>query len=218
MQTSSPQIPDSTKNPHRERRDIVDALRAAGVAPQKLMELDQGRALAQWQNRKGEVRYERPRHHALSIYINEGDKARRVVNGRAVSQGFPGAVCLFPAGSQSTWQIDGQFEFFHLYFNDLDIARCAEQTWDCEPDRVELSERYHTQDPVLAQAGQLLALSDWLAPVSPWRWITWPSGCYYRWLVVTRTYSRQLPLLPDNSHCVTADCYRNVFTRSWTGR
>ena len=164
MQTSSPQIPDSTKNPHRERRDIVDALRAAGVAPQKLMELDQGRALAQWQNRKGEVRYERPRHHALSIYINEGDKARRVVNGRAVSQGFPGAVCLFPAGSQSTWQIDGQFEFFHLYFNDLDIARCAEQTWDCEPDRVELSERYHTQDPVLAQAGQLLALSDWLAP------------------------------------------------------
>ena len=80
MQTSSPQIPDSTKNPHRERRDIVDALRAAGVAPQKLMALDQGRALAQWQNRKGEVRYERPRHHALSIYINEGDKARRVVN------------------------------------------------------------------------------------------------------------------------------------------
>ena len=96
MQTSSPQIPDSTKNPHRERRDIVDALRAAGVAPQKLMELDQGRALAQWQNRKGEVRYERPRHHALSIYINEGDKARRVVNGRAVSQGFLFA-CFPPA-------------------------------------------------------------------------------------------------------------------------
>ncbi|EDM45767.1 AraC family transcriptional regulator, partial [Marinobacter algicola] len=33
-----------------------------------------------------------------------------------------------------------------------------------EPDRVELSERYHTRDPVLAQAGQLLALSDWQSP------------------------------------------------------
>ena len=155
---------ESPTNPHQQRRDIVDALKAAGVAPQKLMELDQGRALAQWRNQKGEVRYERPRHHALSIYINEGDKARRVVNGRAVSRGFPGAVCLFPAGSQSAWQIGGQFEFFHFYFNDLDIARCAEQTWDREPEKVELAELYHAEDPVLAHAGQLLALSDWQAP------------------------------------------------------
>lgn len=155
---------DSPTNPLQQRRDIVDTLKAAGVAPQKLMELDKGRALAQWQNHKGEVRYERPRHHALSIYISEGDKARRMVNGQAVSQGFSGAVCLFPAGSRSTWQIGGQFEFFHFYFNDLDITQCAEQTWDREPHGVELAELYHAEDPVLAQAGKLLALSDWQAP------------------------------------------------------
>lgn len=156
--------PIPTHTSPTKRRDIVDTLKAAGVAPQKLMELDKGRALAQWQNRKGEVRYERPNHHALSIYINEGAKARRMVNGQAVSQGFPGAVCLFPAGSHSTWKIGGQFEFFHFYFNDLDITQCAEQTWDCEPHNVELAELYHAEDPVLAQAGKLLALSDWQAP------------------------------------------------------
>ena len=156
--------PHSPTTPMPERRDIIDALQAVGVAPQRLLELDHGRALALWRNRRGEVRYERPRHHALSIYTREGDKASRMVNGRAVSKGFPGAVCLFPAGSQSTWRIGGQFEFFHLYFNDLDLARCAEQTWDCEPDLVQLAELYHADDPVLAQAGQLLTLSDWQAP------------------------------------------------------
>lgn len=145
-------------------RDMIDALQAAGVAPQRLLELPQGRALALWQNHQGEVRYERPRHHALSIYTQAGEQARRLVNGQVASTGFPGAVCLFPAGSQSTWRIDGRFEFFHLYFSDLDIARCASESWDCEPDQVRLAERYHATDPVLAQAGQLLAMSDWQAP------------------------------------------------------
>jgi len=129
-----------------------------------MLELDQGRALAQWQNHQGEVRYERPRHHALSIYIDKGEQARRVLNGKVVSQGFLGAVCLFPAGSRSAWEISGQFEFFHFYFNDLDIAQCAEQTWDSDPDKRQLAELYHGEDPVLAQAGKLLALSDWQAP------------------------------------------------------
>lgn len=160
--------PESVSNrltPTRpENRDIVDTLKTAGVAPQRMLELDQGRALAQWQNGQGEVRYERPRHHALSIYINKGELARRVVNGNVVSHGFPGAVCLFPAGSRSSWQIGGQFEFFHFYFNDRDIAQCAEQTWDIDPDKRQLGELYHAEDPVLAQAGKLLALSDWQAP------------------------------------------------------
>ncbi len=164
MQTDSEPMPECPKQLQPANRDIVDTLRTAGVAPQRMLELDQGRALAQWQNRQGEVRYERPRHHALSIYIDKGEQARRVLNGKVVSQGFPGAVCLFPAGSRSSWQISGQFEFFHLYFNDLDVARCAEQTWNADPDKRQLSELYHAEDPVLAQAGKLLALSDWQAP------------------------------------------------------
>ncbi|MDX1757686.1 MAG: AraC family transcriptional regulator [Marinobacter sp.] len=154
----------SPSQPTPGSRDIVESLQAAGVAPRQLLELDSGRALAQWQNRRGEVHYERPRHHALSIYTRAGDQARRLVNGQVASTGFPGAVCLFPAGSQSLWQIGGHFEFAHLYFNGLDLARCAEQTWDCEPDQVRLAELYHGNDKVLAQAGQLLALSDWQAP------------------------------------------------------
>lgn len=164
MQTDSEFIPKHPTQSRPANRDIVDTLRTAGVAPQRMVELDQGRALAQWQNRQGEVRYERPRHHALSIYIDKGEQAQRILNGKVVSQGFPGAVCLFPAGSRSSWQIGGQFEFFHFYFNDLDIARCAEETWDADPDTRQLSELYHAEDAVLAQAGKLLALSDWQAP------------------------------------------------------
>lgn len=144
-----------------QRHDIADTLRAAGVAPMRVLELDQGRTLAHWQNRQGLIHYERPSHHALSIYTQRGDKAARLVNGQAVSHGFPGAACLFPAGSRSSWQIDGPFEFFHLYFSDRDIARCATETWDCEPEQVRLNELYHGHDPILAQSGQLLALSDW---------------------------------------------------------
>lgn len=164
MQTDPEPASTPSTQSRRAHRDIVDSLRTAGVSPQRMLELDHGRTLAQWQNRQGEVRYERPRHHALSIYIDKGEQARRVVNGKVVSQGFPGAVCVFPAGSRSTWQINGQFEFFHFYFNDLDIAQCAEQTWDSAPDNVQLHELYHGKDPVLAQAGKLLTLSDWQAP------------------------------------------------------
>ena len=164
MQTDSESMPIHPTQSRPANRDIVDTLRTAGVAPQRMVELDQGRALAQWQNRQGEVRYERPRHHALSIYIDKGEQARRMLNGKVVSQGFPGAVCLFPAGSRSSWQIGGKFEFFHFYFNDLDVARCAEETWDADPDKRQLAELYHAEDAVLAQAGKLLALSDWQAP------------------------------------------------------
>lgn len=164
MQTDSEFMPKHPTQSRPANRDIVDTLRTAGVAPQRMVELDQGRALAQWQNRQGEVRYERPRHHALSIYIDKGEQARRMLNGKVVSQGFPGAVCLFPAGSRSSWQIGGKFEFFHFYFNDLDVARCAEETWDADPDTRQLSELYHAEDAILAQAGKLLALSDWQAP------------------------------------------------------
>ncbi|MGP4845272.1 helix-turn-helix transcriptional regulator [Marinobacter sp. 1Y8] len=162
--THTPQNPDlSAHNPDRHS-DIIDALRAAGAAPRRKLELGQGRALTLWHNQQGEARYERPRHHALSIYTRAGEHTSRQVNGQSVSTGFPGAVCLFPAGSQSSWRITGPFEFIHLYFNDLDIRRIAGQTWGREPDRVQLSERYQIEDRLIAQAGQILDLTDWQSP------------------------------------------------------
>lgn len=162
--TTAPQNPDLPPHNPDRHSDIIDALRAAGAAPRRMLELSQGRALALWHNQQGEARYERPRHHALSIYTRAGEQTSRQVNGQAVSQGFPGAVCLFPAGSQSSWRITGPFEFIHLYFNDLDIRRIAGQTWDHEPDNVQLSERYQIEDQLIAQAGQMLDLTDWQSP------------------------------------------------------
>ncbi|WP_077530106.1 helix-turn-helix domain-containing protein [Vreelandella utahensis] len=148
-------------------RDIVTALNSAGAAPRRHLELSDGRALAHWRNHQGEAHYERPRHHALSIYTRGGEQTSRQHKGRAVSHGFPGATCLFPAGSRSHWRIDGPFEFVHFYFTDRDLECCMEQTWDREPGSVTLEARYQVQDDVLAHAGQLLELSDWQAPSQP---------------------------------------------------
>lgn len=145
----------------QETRDIVHALTAAGAAPRRVQELNDGRALAHWHNHHGEARYERPRHHALSIYTRGGEYTTRQVNGQAVSHGFPGAVCLFPAGSQSLWRINGPFEFLHFYFTDQDLHRCIESTWDREPATLQLGERYQIEDDLMAQAGRLLDLSEW---------------------------------------------------------
>ena len=73
-------------------------------------------------------------------------------------------MCLFPAQSQSCWRIEDHFQFLHLYFDDQDLRRCVEQVWDREPGSVHLAERYQVRDPLLAQAGQLLAASAWDSP------------------------------------------------------
>ena len=49
MQTDSEFMPKHPTQSRPANRDIVDTLRTAGVAPQRMLELDQGRALAQWQ-------------------------------------------------------------------------------------------------------------------------------------------------------------------------
>lgn len=144
-----------------ETRDIVHALTAAGAAPRRVLELNDGRAFAHWHNHHGEARYERPRHHALSIYTRGGEHTTRQMHGQAVSRGFPGAVCLFPAGSQSLWSINGPFEFLHFYFTDQDLHRCVESTWDREPAALRLGERYQIKDEIIAQTGHLLDMSEW---------------------------------------------------------
>lgn len=62
------------------------------------------------------------------------------------------------------WRVEAPFDFFHFYFSELDITQAVNQIWDREPGHVCLQEIYQGQDPVLAQAGQMLALSDWHAP------------------------------------------------------
>lgn len=139
----------------------AEALRRAGAAPLRSVALDSGMSLAIWENWRGETVYERPSQHAFSFYIEDGQGISRMVDGRAVGGGFPGAICLFPAQSQSAWQIRAHCRFLHVYFRDDDLSRCVEQVWDREPASVSLQERYQVSDPLLARAGELLVRSDW---------------------------------------------------------
>ena len=76
--------------PMNADRDVAAALRRAGAAPLRVAALDGGLALASWENRQGIALYERPQHHALSVYTQAGEHTSRLVNGEAVSHGFPG--------------------------------------------------------------------------------------------------------------------------------
>lgn len=146
--------------------DYANALRLAGAAPIRSVGLENGMSLAVWENRRGEARYERPAQHAFSFYIEAGQKTSRLVNGRAVSHGFPGAICLFPAQSESQWRIEDQFRFLHVYFDDRDLRRCVAQVWDREPAGISLNPSYQIDDPLLARAGALLEASDWEGPAN----------------------------------------------------
>ncbi len=144
--------------------DYADALRRAGAAPERAVLLESGMSLAVWENWRGEAVYERPAQHAFSFYIQAGQATSRLVEGRAVSRGFPGAICLFPAQSQSTWRIEDHFRFLHVYFHDRNLRRCMTEVWDREEAGVRLDERYQFQDPLLAHAGGILAGSQWDGP------------------------------------------------------
>ena len=158
--------PPATPSDALSGPDYAHALRSAGAAPLRSVALDNGMSLAVWENQRGEARYERPAQHAFSFYIEAGQRTSRLVDGKAVSHGFPGAICLFPAQSESLWRIEDQFRFLHVYFEDRDLRRCVEQIWDRESSQLSLNPLYQINDPLLARAGSLLEASDWEGPAN----------------------------------------------------
>lgn len=144
------------------RHNVYRALSRTGARPEATLTLPGGQAFVRWINSDGETRYEQPGHHTLSVYLDGGRNTERIEAGRVVARGFPGAVCVLPSDHVSGWRIGAPFHrLLHFYFDQRQLTRTFEQTWDVEPAMAVLEPQYLFEDHTLAHAARLIHAGDW---------------------------------------------------------
>ncbi|HSH41538.1 MAG TPA: AraC family transcriptional regulator [Arenicellales bacterium] len=146
--------------------EVFRVLRATGADARQTVALPGGLAFALWGNESGHAIYDRPGHHALSVYLEGGEKTARLERGRSVGHGYPGAVCVFPAHGRSEWRIHAPFRFLHFYFRDEHLARTIARVWDREPAARSLQPQYLFASPAVHNAARLILSGDWTQPAS----------------------------------------------------
>ncbi|NWO07132.1 MAG: helix-turn-helix transcriptional regulator [Alteromonadaceae bacterium] len=111
------------------------------------MGLGAGCGAAIWENQNDHVRYEAPNNHTFSLYLKGGTGTRRLDAGKR--SGWPGAVCVMPAGQSSGWKITQPFRFVHLYFSDTRLRSLFSEAHDCDARRLDLVEINFANKPDL---------------------------------------------------------------------
>ncbi|WP_414831731.1 helix-turn-helix transcriptional regulator [Afifella sp. YEN Y35] len=119
------------------------------------LDLGGGRGVTIWENHDDRVSYDGARGHAFSLYLEGGTGTRRI-DGRG-ARGWPGAVCIFPDGQSSDWEITTHSSFVHLYMPDDRLRADFSRIHDCDARRLDLPEITFAEMPALA--GPLHALA-----------------------------------------------------------
>ncbi|WP_273069606.1 helix-turn-helix transcriptional regulator [Thioclava marina] len=114
------------------------------------LDLGGGRGVTVWENRHDRVSYEAPRGHAFSLYLAGGTGTRRLDGAGAGASGWPGAVCVFPDGQPSEWEITTPHRFAHLYLPDDRLRADFARTHDCDARRLDVPEITFADMPHLA--------------------------------------------------------------------
>lgn len=127
-------------------RDFLGRSQVACALAQ--MDLGEGCAIAVWENTVDRVRYESPRNHTFSLYLEDGTRTRRLDAGGIA--GYPGAICIMPEGCGSDWEIGARFRFVHLYLSDARLRSGFVRTHDCDARRLDLPEATFIDNPRLA--------------------------------------------------------------------
>lgn len=112
------------------------------------LDLGAGCSVAIWENQNDHVRYEAPNNHTFSLYLKGGTGTRRLDAGRI--SGWPGAVCVMPAGQSSEWEITQPFRFVHLYLSDTRLRSQFSEAHDCDARLLDLVETNFANKPDLA--------------------------------------------------------------------
>lgn len=113
------------------------------------MNLGAGCGVAIWENQNDHVRYEVPDNNTFSLYLEGGTGTRRLDAGKV--SGWPGAVCIMPAGQSSEWEITQRFRFVHLYLSDERLRSMFSETHDCDARQLDLPEANFADKPNVAQ-------------------------------------------------------------------
>ena len=122
--------------------------RSIGANATGKIDLGSGCGVVIWENQNDRVRYARPGNHTFSLYLKNGTGTRRLDAGGVA--GWPGAVCVMPAGHQSDWEITTQFQFVHLYLSDEKLRSAFSEIHDCDARRLHLAEENFVDKPKVA--------------------------------------------------------------------
>ena len=102
------------------------------------LDLGFGRSCAIWSNREDHVNYDELQGHAFSMYVRNGQDVWRV--DQKPVRGWPGAVCIFPQGQSSEWEVNGPLTMMHLYLPDQELRRCYSEMMDRDGRQIELAD------------------------------------------------------------------------------
>jgi AraC family transcriptional regulator len=123
--------------------------RSNTVSLETKMSLGKGCSIVIWENQSDHIRYEAPHNHTFSLYLKGGEGTRRLDAGKAA--GWPGAVCILPAGQCSEWEITDPFRFVHLYLSDAKLGSMYSEVNDCDARELDLVEENFVKKPHVAQ-------------------------------------------------------------------
>lgn len=118
--------------------------------------------IAAWENELDRVKYHADEVHTLSLYTRGGEQTYRLDGRQQHRHGFKHAICMIPQQQESVWEIQGRFEFTHVYFTDNHIREFIARELDIEPLLFSLPDQAFMHNRPLANAIQKLGPpQDW---------------------------------------------------------
>lgn len=131
---------------HATVSDYLD--RSPSACATARLSLGRGRSVTIWENQNDRISYETPAGHTFSHYLQGGEGTRRVDGGAMA--GWPGAVCVMPAGTSSSWEITAPFRFVHLHIPDSTLAASFAHIHDSDARNLHLQEATFSHAPTMA--------------------------------------------------------------------
>ncbi len=131
------------------RSTVTDFLNRSPTAQATVrLDLGAGRTATIWENQRDRISYDAPSGHTFSYDLSGGNCTRRLDCG--AKAGWPGAVCIMPAGHSSDWEITTPFRFVHLHLPESTLCAAYARTHDCDARHMDLEEVTFEQSPSIA--------------------------------------------------------------------
>ena len=113
--------------------------------------------ISRWQVSKNSVDYYSDQYHTLSLYIRGGENSYRADQKEV--RGGAGKICLMPKAFQSSWCINDEIDFLHLYLPDEFLRKKIALNFDMDVRHFELREQLYASDARLQFLLQSLFLN-----------------------------------------------------------
>ena len=141
-------------------RPVYEVLSQSRADLEREALLGDGLRAALWlRERLEDTIYDRPAHHTLSLYLEDGHEV--YLHNQPERRGGPGKLCLLPAEHESYWRINGRIRFVHFYFTQEQFGALAVRMLDREPRAFTLRQDIYLEDRRLAALARQLAAQHW---------------------------------------------------------